>query len=114
MSKLSYKTRVANGAKVLDEICPDWFEKVDVETLDITSGSNCILGQVFDDWMIGSEKIAEHYGWDYFPARFWQSAHGFQSTAQEAGCWSDDDYNKSMAWLAKRWVQEIAARKAAI
>ncbi len=38
---------VERGAKLLDERVPGWFEKIDLDKLDISSGRNCALGQVF-------------------------------------------------------------------
>lgn len=41
------RERVAQGAKILDEKEPDWFRKIDVATLDFSSYTNCVLGQLF-------------------------------------------------------------------
>lgn len=38
--------RVAKGAKWLDEVEPGWFDLIDLNTLDISSNKNCILGQI--------------------------------------------------------------------
>lgn len=40
--------RVARGVKYMDEFAPaDWRERIDLDLLDISNGSDCIFGQVF-------------------------------------------------------------------
>lgn len=112
MSKLSYKARAAAGAALLDEMEPGWYLKVDTETLNIGSGAWCVHGQVFGDWMDGSWKVSRHFGWNHFPEREWQSAHGFQATYEEA-TQSLESYDYAMKWLKRRWTAEINDRKAA-
>ena len=38
---------VDRGAKLLDEIEPDWYEKIDLERLDLGDSCNCVLGQLY-------------------------------------------------------------------
>lgn len=38
---------VAKGAKFLDKILPGWYKRVDLETLDMSDGALCMLGQTF-------------------------------------------------------------------
>lgn len=42
------KKRVQNGIDFLDEHIPDWRDKVNVETLVMKDGLDCIIGQVFN------------------------------------------------------------------
>ena len=53
---------VAEGVKLLDEIKPGWRSLVDRDLLDISSPSNCIAGQVFQDEAY-SEDWLNGYGW---------------------------------------------------
>lgn len=46
--------RVARGAARLDEVRPGWHRNVNVQTLDISSGRNCALGQVFGSYGVGT------------------------------------------------------------
>lgn len=39
--------RVALGVTFLDDTVPNWRDRVDLETFDITDPDNCIVGQVF-------------------------------------------------------------------
>lgn len=41
--------RVARGVAWLDEIRPDWRDRVTLPELRLTSACNCVLGQVFDE-----------------------------------------------------------------
>lgn len=43
----TYDKRVAKGVNFLDNIKADWREHVDVDKLDMSSGFDCIVGQVF-------------------------------------------------------------------
>ena len=39
--------RVASGAALLDERMPGWHQRIDLDTLDIDSCKNCVLGQIY-------------------------------------------------------------------
>lgn len=55
---------VSNGVAWLDANYPDWRSKVNVETLNIRSWGQCILGQVFGlKDMPPHPKDLENYGW---------------------------------------------------
>jgi len=45
--------RVARGAARLDEAAPGWHENINVQTLNIASGSNCALGQTYGTYAQG-------------------------------------------------------------
>ena len=38
--------RVQRGAAFLDKVKPDWFTKIDLGSLDLASGCDCVLGQI--------------------------------------------------------------------
>lgn len=46
-TRLQIRDRVTRGVEFLDTEVPDWRDYIDLETLDIASGDNCVLGQVF-------------------------------------------------------------------
>lgn len=70
-TRLTVEKRVENGVKWLDKYGPDdWRNKVDIKELDLSSGCQCVLGQVFanqeiDDDFTPGEKIKIASGWDY-------------------------------------------------
>lgn len=51
--------RVAAGARFLDEHDPGWFAGIDLETLDLALGSNCVLGQRQGSYREGAVWLAE-------------------------------------------------------
>jgi hypothetical protein len=52
------RRRVEKGAILLDRVAPSqWRTKVNPDTLDISYGDRCILGQVFGDYMHGREML---------------------------------------------------------
>jgi len=49
--------RVHRGVEFLDEHVHDWRALIDPETLDLTSGHSCILGQCFGGFRDGREEL---------------------------------------------------------
>lgn len=41
----------------LDQVCPDWRNRVNVNQLNMRSIFNCVLGQVFDNYDYGIKKL---------------------------------------------------------
>lgn len=91
--------RVEAGAAWLDETVPNWERRVDDTMLDLASGCNCILGQVFKvaaapftgyEWATRTFTGYEHY----LPvASGWAVEHGFLVDKDETAEELDD------AWL---------------
>ena len=48
------KARVERGAALLDAEQPGWASRIDVPTLDMSSGYACVLGQVYEPGSLGS------------------------------------------------------------
>ncbi len=86
---------VANGAALLDEHLPGWHERIDLDTLDISSCDKCMLGQLFGRYGIGKDALGLKTG----------DNHGF------ALPYSMFD---SLNWgvLDKAWADEIGSRRA--
>lgn len=60
-----YAARVEAGAAFLNETRPAWMDEVDPGTLSIASVSNCVLGQLYEDYDRGRAVL----GLDRFDAR---------------------------------------------
>lgn len=73
---------VREAAKRLDEIEPNWFNKINFETLDMNSTQYCVLGQVFGSYKKGISSI----GIDYF-AYLSGETFGFKTNVQ---LWKDE------------------------
>ena len=91
----AFGQRVARGAALLDELVPGWVTEVDLAWLKLADCSECVLGQVFDNYtfavkLLGLEDPAS-YGFDLAPEE------------------SDDDWPD----LNAAWHSLILARKAA-
>lgn len=57
MEDNDYIFRVRRGALLLDSERPGWAEAIDIEILDLEDVENCILGQVFGDYSLGSQAL---------------------------------------------------------
>lgn len=64
--------RVEDGAAWLDSVKPNWYLEVNIQSLDISSGEQCICGQVFMNEVLQSEQALDEYedsfyehGYDY-------------------------------------------------
>jgi hypothetical protein len=85
---MSVQERVVRGTRWLDHVRPGWRDSLELGTLDLSNGGQCVLGQVF------SEEAAAYAGrkvcgYSYVltavltPAEWldcpdWPSAHGFE------------------------------------
>lgn len=55
MSELTIPERVAAGAAYLDRVMPGWWQRIDLERLDLSSTCNCVLGQEFGHFAAAPE-----------------------------------------------------------
>lgn len=51
------KERVKKGIEFLNNEIPKWKEEIEVDMLDLGSCRRCILGQIFDDYEEGLDKL---------------------------------------------------------
>ena len=59
------RERVQKGIAVLNEIFPHWWDRIDLGMLDMESGHNDILGQLFGGYHQGSERVARYLNRDF-------------------------------------------------
>lgn len=109
---------VERGARWLDEHDPNWFERLDLERLDMHDCDRCVVGQ-----LTGGPERAAFVGWhdrlrelnpDATPARLqlWSLAHGF---ALPNWPLLPPDYDYAAAWwrfLRGLWVDQVSQRVA--
>lgn len=60
--------RAANGAALFDRKgLPDWFMRVTPSTLNVSSCSDCVCGQVYGWYSVGIDKlgITTAYSWEH-------------------------------------------------
>ena len=47
------RERVQRGAEYLDSVDPEWYRRVDSETLELEDGRHCVLGQLHGEFRLG-------------------------------------------------------------
>lgn len=96
--------RVQTGMDYLDREFPGWWEKVDLETFDITRPDHCILGQV----------TGKNY-WTVVEELPWlASKMGFTSLYEDCYddlCYEDYDDNYDFRLLHRTWIAVILYRR---
>jgi hypothetical protein len=98
MTRAEARQRVERGAALLDEKSPGWREKVDPETLEMSSGCGCILGQVYGDYMGGLHRLASNW-WEVADTRL-----GFMVDGE-----SDNDIADYVI-LQNAWLELLGAK----
>lgn len=95
MTKAEAQARVAKGAALLDTQRPGWAQKINPETFQISSCTNCVLGQLYGGFGEGCTRT--------FPgASSWEAqSHGFV-----------DFFANSYGELQEAWLEAIAERTA--
>ena len=108
-------TRVKYGALLMDEVCPDWYKRVDTNILRMSSGQYCILGQT-SACILGDEEA----GGQYFNAINKLESKGVISREEFNGEYAANFYgfNEShgsgtVEWseLKEAWIKEINKRR---
>lgn len=46
ITQWDFSEEIAQGSALLDRLVPGWYKDLDLERLDLESGSNCVLGQL--------------------------------------------------------------------
>jgi hypothetical protein len=98
---LPLEVRVKEGMRLLDERGPErWWERIDLDTLDVASSCNCVLGQTYGGYGDGVDALdlttAETVAHAFYPA---------------AGVWSV--YRSACHTLTAAWREAIGARRLA-
>jgi hypothetical protein len=106
---LSYaRSRVQRGADYLDEFDPGWHRRVDPHTLELSSGSSCILGQLHGDFRMGLSRshlinLSSAPRASLSPVSYgFQCVNGVSDEAQE------QDYR----YLNRAWREAVQQRQA--
>lgn len=105
----SAESRVAVGAALLDQTVPGWWQRVDLETLDICRYNRCVLGQLFGDWIVGLDALfgTMPAGAEWVAAEqagFWVNEH------QPDGECTDVSMPRYAA-LTEQWRAAVVARR---
>jgi hypothetical protein len=98
--------RVSRGAAFLSEVAPGWEGRVNLGDLKLSSGMQCICGQVFDE-----VRAEDENGYGYFERTLasegiaWLDAKGIDSFYAGAALGFDVEvyYNDSYRDLVQQW-----------
>jgi hypothetical protein len=82
---------VDEGIHTLDVEEPEWREKINPHTLDVSDFCNCVLGQVFGSYSTGQNMLG-------FTSKDAAADHGFES-----GGFAFDYDDLQAAWEARLW-----------
>jgi hypothetical protein len=95
----SLDQRVRNMAAVLDEARPGWRGQVDADTINFDSTSDCVLGQLYGNYLRGLNAL----GHDLYEP-YWTELHGVELPVEER----DGSYGRlTDAW--KTYLRSNAA-----
>lgn len=97
------KARVSLGIQWLDKLDKDWHKKINLETLDLASTKNCILGQL--------QREAENLPLEQQNVlfKFWTN-HGFDVENIPVNDVDSHNYKADYDFLKEVWKTEIKNR----
>jgi hypothetical protein len=95
-----YAERIQRGAALLDEKAPGWRQRVDLDRLEMSECTTCVLGQLDGRGERPWWPIVERFGLDFWVEE--DVKHGFAIDADTV-----DDYSA----LTAEWRQYIEATR---
>ena len=110
-----FADRVAAGARLLDEYSERWWEDVDLDRLDLSSCTQCVMGQLFGEYGDGLDHFySEHLeGFDGVEDAFedFVVGHGFDLASSVTSLYRSPGRPNEWAELRLHWVYEIEFRR---
>ncbi len=110
-AEMVLEEHVENGIEFLDKHQPDWYTKVDLSNLDMSSGKQCICGYVFAGMMSGI-----YNGYDTFVSMYGSQDPQALGFVYDPNLMVDDkDYmgpTEQYSFLAELWAPRIEKRLA--
>lgn len=98
------RSSVQRGAELLDQKgVKDWYSKVDLDTLQMYSLANCVLGQLYGSVHDGLKSLQKFDTNNLYIEDEWQKVcfHGF----------SVNDYEDNFDMLGEMWREAIEQRR---
>lgn len=103
------RKRVQRGADFLDQADPDWFRHVDAESLELSSGRRCVLGQLHGDFRMGLSR-SHLINMSSAPrASLSPVNYGFKCVQNVPESVQEEDY----AYLTRAWKAAVQERQSA-
>ena len=107
--------RVEAGVRLLDQVIPGWWRRIDLEWLDLNSGCDCVLGQLFshaagcdEPYVTGLAALDLDAGYSEIDDAARCGFHVTVDVAPDIDL-ADDEYDR----LTAAWANRIEARRAA-
>jgi len=98
--------RVRRGASYLDDVDPEWYERIDREALSLDSGRRCVLGQLHGEFRLGLGRSGLISMSSAPRASLSPVAYGFMCVEDVPAVWQARDYEL----LTAAWRQAVQAR----
>lgn len=114
MTAIDYAARVSKGMALLDEKLPGWTDRINLETLDVSSGTHCVAAQLsgVDNYVYGLRMLGLEGGRERF-------LHGFMAEG-DCECCNDgltlpEGYHQEQGYatLTDLWRRAIQERRTA-
>lgn len=102
IDEMGIDERVAKGAAWLDEHCPNWITRIDLELLDIELPTLCVLGQSFGLDNGGWIRLMDKHDMSQYE----QCCFGFESKHA-----IDADNKVEYDYLTEAWTEYIENRR---
>jgi hypothetical protein len=103
------RERVQRGADYLDGVDPEWYRRVDSETLELEDGRHCVLGQLHGEFRLGLGR-SHLISMSSAPrASLSPVAYGFKCVENVPEEWQAYDYDL----LNEAWKEAVRTRQEA-
>lgn len=101
------RNRVQRGAEYLDNVDPEWYRRVNPETLELGDGRHCILGQLHGEFRLGLGR-SHLINMSSAPrASLSPASYGFKCIEGVPDEWKARDY----AFLNDAWQEAVRSRQ---
>lgn len=101
------RERVGRGAAYLDDADPGWYRRVDPQTLSLSSGRHCVLGQLHGEFRLGLGR-SHLVSMSSAPrASLSPVAYGFKCVENVPDEWQAYDYDL----LTEAWKEAVRTRR---
>lgn len=99
-----YAEEIDRGVRLLDRRRPAWLKRINLKTLDMESGTDCILGQIWGHFA----RAIYRFGWIGYRFGWIGSGRKYGFLSALPGSFEDDDITQ--AW--KRRITQLRKARA--
>jgi len=106
-----FEQQIAKGASLLDEKWPGWENVISLDTLDIGSSCDCVIGQLYPGIEFPGVTYELFPIGDLMPRVYKMREYGFAADCYNLNCKERDLRYKD---LTDEWIECIAKRRVAM